>query len=123
MTNFELPCVQPGRGLVTERKMQNDKVLNFLGLCKKAGKLEIGEEPTGAAQKHGKARLILAASDASAGTAKRAANYAEWGRVPLVTLKYTKDELGNALGKRVCAVLAVTDRGMANALQVKLNSE
>ncbi|MDR2530466.1 MAG: ribosomal L7Ae/L30e/S12e/Gadd45 family protein [Oscillospiraceae bacterium] len=100
--------------------MNNDKVLSFLGLVKKAGKLEIGEESCGAAQRSGKARLILVAADAASGTAKRASNYAEWGKTPLITLRYTKDELGDMLGRRVCAVLAVTDRGFAAALAKKL---
>jgi ribosomal protein L7Ae-like RNA K-turn-binding protein len=100
-----------------------DKVLSFLGLCKKAGKLEIGEESVGSAQRRGRAHVILVASDAAAGTAKRAANYSEWGRVPLITLKYTKDTLGDMLGKRVCAVLAVTDRSMAKSLTEKIEAQ
>ena len=36
-----------------------NKVLNLLGLAKKAGRLEIGEEPTGAAARARDARLLL----------------------------------------------------------------
>ena len=41
-----------------------DKLLNLIGLAKKAGKLEVGEEPVGAAARSKHARLILIASDA-----------------------------------------------------------
>lgn len=99
-----------------------DKILSFLGLCLKAGKLEIGEESVRAAQRGGKAKLILLAVDTSAGTAKRAENYSRWGNIPLIRVKYSKEELGEMLGKRVCAVLAVTDKGMAKAMLVKWNS-
>jgi ribosomal protein L7Ae-like RNA K-turn-binding protein len=97
-----------------------DKILSFLGLCLKAGKLEIGEESSGAAQRSGKAKLILVASDASPGTAKRAGDYSEWGNIPLIKLTHSKEELGEMLGKRVCAVLAVTDKGMAKAMAAKI---
>jgi len=100
--------------------MRNDKILSFIGLCKKAGKLEIGEESVGIAQRHGKAKLILVASDAASGTAKRAANYSEWGNLPLITLPYDKDTLGDMLGKRVCAVLAITDKSMAKSFIEKI---
>ena len=35
-----------------------DKLLNLIGLAKKAGKLEVGEEPVGAAARSKHARLI-----------------------------------------------------------------
>jgi len=101
----------------------NDRILNFLGLCKKAGKLEIGEESAGVAQRQGKAKLILVASDASPSTLRKAQNYAEWGGVPLLILPYDKDTLGEMLGKRVCAVLAVTDKGFSKAIQEKIKTQ
>ena len=49
-----------------------DKLLNLIGLAKKAGKLEVGEEPVGAAARSKHARLILIASDAADNTRRRA---------------------------------------------------
>ena len=45
--------------------MANDPILHLLGLAKKAGRLEIGEEPVGALCRALHARLILLASDAA----------------------------------------------------------
>ena len=39
-----------------------EDALRLLGLARKAGRLEIGEEPVAAAARAGKARLILAAA-------------------------------------------------------------
>ena len=42
-----------------------DKLLNLIGLAQKAGRLAVGEEPTGAAARARDARLILVAADAA----------------------------------------------------------
>ena len=41
-----------------------DKALNYLSLARKAGKLELGEEPVGAAARAQHARLVMVATDA-----------------------------------------------------------
>ena len=51
--------------------MANDPILHLLGLAKKAGRLEIGEEPVGALCRARHARLILLASDAAPNTRRR----------------------------------------------------
>ena len=56
-----------------------DKLLNLIGLAKKAGKLEVGEEPVGAAARSKHARLILIASDAADNTRRRALHFGEAG--------------------------------------------
>lgn len=44
--------------------MPHDPILHLLGLAKKAGRLEIGEEPVGAAGPAHQARVLLLAADA-----------------------------------------------------------
>ena len=46
--------------------MPNDPILHLLGLARKAGQLEIGEEPVGAVCRARQARLVLLASDITA---------------------------------------------------------
>ena len=58
-----------------------DKALNYIALARKAGRVELGEEPAGAAARAQHARLILVASDASDHTWKNAPNVSE--KVPL----------------------------------------
>ncbi|MBR3556304.1 MAG: ribosomal L7Ae/L30e/S12e/Gadd45 family protein [Oscillospiraceae bacterium] len=97
-----------------------DKALNFLGMCKKAGKLLTGEDGVSGAARNGEAALIMTASDTASNTTKKALNLSEWGRAPHVRLPWDKDTLGELLDKRVCAILALTDRGMALAFAEKL---
>ena len=97
-----------------------DKVLSFLGLAKKAGRVETGEEPVGAAARARTARLILLAQDAADNTARRAKHFAETGRCPLVTIPADKATLGAALGRTQCAMAAVTEIGFAAAAARKL---
>ena len=49
-----------------------DNTLHLLGIAQKAGRLEVGEEPVGAAARARQARVILLACDAAANTARRA---------------------------------------------------
>ena len=100
--------------------MNPDAILHLLGLAKKAGKLEIGEEPVGAVCRSRHARLLLLACDAAPNTCRRAAHFGEAGNVLWLQLPHTKDELGWQLGRKSCAMVAVTDFGIAAAIGEKL---
>ena len=76
-----------------------DKVLNFLGMCKRAGSLVTGEDGALGAARSGEAKLVLLASDAAENTSKKAGFYAESCSVVLVRLPYDKDALGDMLGR------------------------
>lgn len=97
-----------------------DKLLNLIGLAKKAGMLEIGEEPVGAAARAKHARLLLLAHDAADNTRRRALHFGETGACICLEIPETKDDLGRALGRTSCAMLAVTDIGFAEAIAKKL---
>ena len=100
--------------------MPHDPILHLLGLARKAGRLEAGEEPVGAACRARQARLVLLASDAAPNTARRAAHFGQAGEVPWLSLPLTKVELGGQLGRSSCAMLALTDAGFAAAVAGKL---
>lgn len=100
-----------------------DKALSFLGLCKRAGKLLTGEDGVSGAARSGTAALIMVAADTADNTRKKAANLAAWNRTPQVSLPWDKDTLGELLGKRVCAILALTDAGLAVAFAEKLAAQ
>lgn len=97
-----------------------NSILSLLGLAKKAGRLEIGEEPVGAAARARDARLILLASDAAENTVRRAGHFAEAGACLLAQIPASKEALGSAVGRTSCAMLAVTDIGFADAVGRKL---
>lgn len=100
--------------------MANNPILHLLGLAKRAGKLEIGEEPVGAVARARQAKLILLASDVSPNTSRRAATFGQAGNVLHLSLPYSKDELGMGLGRSSVAMVALTDAGFAGAIGDKL---
>ena len=100
--------------------MANDPIMHLLGLARKAARLELGEEPVGAACRARHAKLVLLASDAAPNTCRRAAHFGEAGNVLWLSLPQTKEELGFALGRSSVAMLALTDIGFAAALVKKL---
>ena len=97
-----------------------DNVLHLLGIARKAGRVEVGEEPVGASARARQARLILVASDAADNSARRAAHFAQAGKAPWFRVPYTKGELGGTVGRASCAMLALTDVGLAAALLARL---
>ena len=102
--------------------MANDPILHLLGLAKKAGRLEIGEEPVGALCRARHARLILLASDAAPNTRRRCAHFGEIGNVLWLEVPATKAELGFCLGRTSCAMLALSDAGFAASIVEKLSA-
>ena len=93
-----------------------DKALNYLSLARKGGMAELGEEPVGAIARTGKAYLILVASDASDHTWRRAKSFAAGTNQQCVRGKFTKDEMGFAIGRTSLAIAAVTDASLALAM-------
>ncbi len=98
----------------------NDPVLNLLGLARRGGNIALGEEPVSEACRLKKAVMVFVAADTGDTSARRGARMAESAGVPAVTLPYTKEELGDQMGRASCALLAVTDRGLAAAVLQKL---
>lgn len=92
-----------------------DKARNYLSLARKAGRIELGEEPAGAAARAGKARLILVASDASDHTWRRAKSFCAGTDQQCIRVPCTKEELGMAIGRQSLAMAAITDPAMALA--------
>ena len=97
-----------------------DKLLNLIGLAQKAGRLAVGEEPTGAAARARDARLILVAADAAENSVRRVRHFADAGQCLWCRIGADKDALGRAVGRSSCAMLAVTDIGFAEAIARKL---
>ncbi len=97
-----------------------DSVLHLLGIARKAGRVEAGEEPVGAAARARQAKVILTAADGADNSLRRAAHFAESGKIPCLPTPYTKGELGGAVGRSACTMLALTDIGLAAAIAGKL---
>jgi ribosomal protein L7Ae-like RNA K-turn-binding protein len=98
-----------------------DKALNYLALARKAGRIELGEEPVGAAARAQHARLVVVASDASDHTWRRAKSFVAGTDQQCTKVPYTKDELGMVTGRSALAIAAFTDPAMALAFVKTLN--
>ena len=92
------------------------KALNYLSLARKAGLAELGEEPVGDVSRTGKAYLIAVASDATDHTWRRAKAYAAGTEQQCVRLPFSKDAMGQAVGRECLAIAAITDAPLALAL-------
>lgn len=95
--------------------MNNDRLLSFLGLCKRAGYLISGADTVTRAINEGKALLVLYASDVSENSMKQVLKAAQDKNVTARMLPRTKDELSFALGKH-CGIICTTDDGFAQKI-------
>ena len=100
----------------------NDRLLSFLGLCRRAGKLVIGNDPVRESIDTDKALLVIIASDISQNTYKKISTVIETSGVPYYRINRTKDEISFNLGK-ACAILSVTDKGFADKLTELIKAE
>ena len=92
------------------------KALNYLSLARKGGLAELGEEPVGDLSRTGKAYVIAVASDASDHTWRRAKAYAAGTEQQCMRLPFTKEEMGEAVGRESLAIAAISDAPLALAL-------
>jgi len=100
----------------------NDRLLSFMGICRRAGKLVIGNDPVKESIETDKALLVIIASDISQNTLKKIKPVIEQSGVPCFEVSRTKDEISLSLGK-ACAILAVTDKGFADKFSELIEAE
>ncbi len=101
-----------------------DKTLNLLGLCRRAGKLVMGNDMVQEEVRAGRASLVIMTADISKNTAKKQTAVCSEHGVLTLRLNRSREELGCAVGK-FCAVVAVCDRGFAEKLTelIKLENQ
>ena len=100
-----------------------DKAIGLLGLARKAGKLQTGEETVGALLTEKHARLTLLADDAGDAVCRKVRSLAAGSRQRILAVPYDKLTLGAALGRPVVSVAAFTDVSMALAFVKALPEE
>ncbi len=99
------------------------KALNYLGIARKSGGMETGEDNSSGLVKAGKARVLIVASDTSDGAKRRAEGYVYETNTVLVEVPFTKDEISSISGKSGCSMAAITDLGLAAAFLKALAQE
>ena len=96
--------------------MQN-KVLNLLGIARRAGHITIGFDAVKTLLVSGHAQVILLAADCSAKTEKELRYAAQASPCPIQVIDADKATLAHALGlQKPVAVAATDDRGFAAAM-------
>lgn len=95
--------------------MTKDKILSFIGLAKKAGKIYIGEFQCENLIKSRKAKLVIVADDASFNTKKLFTNKCKYYNVPIYFYS-SKEEFGKNLGTSVKAVIAFEDENFVEKI-------
>ena len=98
-----------------------DKALNYMGLARKASRIELGEEPVGAVARSHVARLVIVASDAGDHTWRRAKSFVAGTEQLCIKVPFSKDQLGQAVGRTSLAVAAFTDAALALAFAKALD--
>ena len=93
-----------------------NKLLSFLGLARRAGRLTMGNDPVIESIQKKEAKILLAAADLSPRTLKGVAAAAETGNVRLIQTPISMEELSFAIGKRV-GILSVNDAGFAKKIE------
>ncbi len=101
----------------------NEGVLRMIGMALRAGRLAVGDEAAGDACQYKRCRLLLVTAGAGEGAQRRAAHFAEEGQCLAAELPCSNEELGEALGRKSCAMAAVTDLGLARAIVERLAQE
>ncbi|MDT3959635.1 ribosomal L7Ae/L30e/S12e/Gadd45 family protein [Staphylococcus kloosii] len=95
--------------------MMKEKIVNFLGLAMRAGKVKTGESVIINEIKKHKIQLVIIAEDASENTKKVIQNKCESYHISF-RIFGTRSELGQALGKAERVNVGITDQGFAKKL-------
>ena len=103
------------------REQIENQVINFLGLCMRAGRIVSGQEACVDLARQEEAALVLIDAGASENTRKRITDACHSHNVPLYEL--SEDALGCAIGKKGRMVVALKADGMAQKLLTLLQNE
>ena len=96
--------------------MQN-KVLNLLGIARRAGHIAIGFDAVKALVVSGRAQFVVLAADRSPKTEKELRYAAQESPCPIRAIDADKEAFAHALGlQKPVAVAATDDRGFAAAM-------
>ncbi|KRL84049.1 L7Ae/L30e/S12e/Gadd45 family ribosomal protein [Ligilactobacillus apodemi] len=103
-----------------ENKLKQQKVLNLLGLARRASKLSTGQDLVLRAIRTNKANIVFMASDCGQSTQKKFKDKCKSYDIALTT-EFTKQELSTAIGTER-SLIAVTDPGFGKKIRQLLFS-
>ncbi|WP_020008641.1 L7Ae/L30e/S12e/Gadd45 family ribosomal protein [Salinicoccus albus] len=95
--------------------MNDHRVLNMLGLAKRAGRIIAGEERTLESVRSENAKIVFIANDAGESTAKKIKDKCSYYKIPLID-QFTSHELSLATGASNRVTLSIADPGFSRKL-------
>ncbi|NTW71105.1 MAG: 50S ribosomal protein L7ae-like protein [Eubacteriaceae bacterium] len=95
--------------------MLKNRFLNFVGICKKSGKIIIGDNLLEREINRGTIKLILIAEDTSERISNKYVRLCNDKNVPVI-IYTTKEELGKAAGRKLVALVGFTDNNQSSNL-------
>lgn len=95
--------------------MKPDKIVSYIGLAMKAGKVASGEFSVEKSVKEGRAEAVVIATDASDNTKKKFNDMCKYYHVPVFEY-LDKDTLGHIIGREMRACISINDPGFAKAI-------
>jgi len=98
-----------------------NRVVSFLGLCMRAGRVISGQEACVDLVRQGEAALVLMDGSASDNTRKRLTDACRSHNAPIYEL--SAGALGQSIGKKGRMVIALKNDGMAQKLLTLLEGE
>lgn len=118
---FRMPVSvpQPESLLQDIETVLRQRIINLLGMARKAGQLVSGSNTVLQELAHPQARLLLVAADAAAGTAEKIIQKAQGHDVPWVRL-FDKEKLGRAVGREERSHIVIIDADFASNLLLEL---
>lgn len=95
------------------------KVLSYLGLSKRAGKLVQGTDAVLKNLRSKQTHLMFVANDASIATIEKVTKKGMFYNIPVIK-NYSTDELSRAVGEENLKVIAINDIGFTKAILKEL---
>lgn len=99
----------------------NSKFIQFLGLCKRAGKLLEGYNKCEDGIKHKKVRLVMISSSVSVNTQEKFTRLCEQNSITIIK-DFERDEIQKIIGDAEINIIGITDQNMSKEL-IKLWKE
>lgn len=114
---LKVPYIDSSQLLERARALTAARIVDFLSLSSRSGRLASGADAATSAVRAGEARALLVASDASASSIADIRGARE---IPVYVLPFEKEELGRRIGKGARAVIALRSGGPAKDLLIWL---
>lgn len=96
--------------------MGNERILNILGLARRANKLALGQDKTIKSILDRKAKLIILSNDCGAAAKRQIAGKAKTAGLRVLILG-SREELGRAVGISAGSAIGVLDAGFAALIE------